>query len=453
MSHLSSPDQNASADKNTTDHTTPIRLAVLASGGPAPGINSVISAVTIEAINQGWQVFGVKAGFRGLVEDDLEELTLPAVRWIHFRGGAVLGMSRTNPKTSDNLERIVQTLKRHKIDFLVTIGGDDTAFGASVIAEKMGGKLRCVHVPKTIDNDLPLPPGVPTFGYTTARQVGVRMVQNLIADAQTTGRWYLVISMGRQAGHLALGIGKAAGAHLSLIPEEFADKGGTMERFAAILEGAVIKGRAYGRQWGVAVLGEGLVEVLKPSELEKLPDAGRDAFGHIRLANVALGEILSEMVTERLARRGIQVSMREIKLGYELRCADPVPFDIEYTRDLGYGAVRFLVDGGTNAMVVVEENKRRFIPFEDMRDPVSGRTRVRNVDTSAESYLVARRYMQRLGRRDFDDQEDIDRLSAAANCTPEEFVAEFGPLVEHEPLDFGWEDEVRDEIMSAEGDK
>lgn len=425
---------------------------MLSSGGPAPGINSVISAVTIEAINQGWQVFGVRDGFRGLVDDELEALSLQGVQWIHFRGGSVLGMSRTNPARGDNMERIVQTLKKHKIDLLVTIGGDDTAFGASVIAQKMGGRLRCAHVPKTIDNDLPLPPGVPTFGYTTARQVGVSMVQNLIADAQTTGRWYLIVTMGRQAGHLALGIGKAAGAHLTLIPEEFAEEGATIDRFAAILEGAVLKGRAWGRHWGVAVLGEGLVEVLKPSELEKLPDAGRDAFGHIRLANIALGEILSNQVIQRLRRREIDIDMREIRLGYELRCADPVPFDIEYTRDLGYGAVRFLADGGTNAMVVIEENRRRFVPFEEMRNPETGRTRVRNVDLSAESYLVARRYMQRLGRRDFDDQIDIERLARAARCTPEEFVAEFEPLVQHEPLDFGWQDEVRDEIMDAQKD-
>ncbi len=426
------------------------RLAVLASGGPAPGINSVISAVTIEAINLGWQVFGVRDGYRGLVEDDLEALSLHDVSWIHFRGGAVLGMSRTNPAKGDNMERIVATLHRHKIDLLVTIGGDDTAFGASVIADKMGGQLRCAHVPKTIDNDLPLPPGVPTFGYTTARSVGVEMVKNLIVDAQTTGRWYIVVSMGRQAGHLALGIGKAAGAHLSLIPEEFGPHDASIDRFAKLLEGAVIKGRAHGRDWGVAVLAEGLIEVLKPSELEKFPDAGRDAFGHIRLANINLGSVLSDVVSQRLSERGISTKFREIKLGYELRCADPVPFDIEYTRDLGYGAVRFLADGGSNAMVVLEDNRRKFVPFDKMRDPDTGRTIVRNVDVTSETYLVARRYMQRLTRKDVDDREDVERLAEAANCSPEEFIAEFGPLVENEPEAFAWEDEVRDELLEEE---
>lgn len=434
-----------------TDSTT--RLAVLASGGPAPGINSVISAVTIEAINQGWQVFGVRDGYRGLVEDDLQELSLHDVAWIHFRGGAVVGMSRTNPAQGDHMDRIVRTLKRRGIDLLVTIGGDDTAFGASVIADKMGGDLRVAHVPKTIDNDLPLPPGVPTFGYTTARQVGVKMVKNLIEDAQTTGRWYLVVTMGRQAGHLALGIGKAAGAHLTLIPEEFGPHDASIDRFASIIEGAVIKGRAYGRKWGVAVLGEGLIEVLKPSELEKFPDAGRDAFGHIRLANINLGSILSDLVSHRLAERGISTKFREIKLGYELRCADPVPFDIEYTRDLGYGAVRFLADGGSNAMVVLEDNRRKFVPFEKMRDPKTGRTIVRNVDVDSESYQVARRYMQRLTPKDFDDRVDVERLAAAANCSPEQFVADFGGLVSDEPSSFAWEDEVRDEIMDSDEEK
>ena len=426
------------------------RLAVLASGGPAPGINSVISAVTIEAINLGWLVLGVRDGYRGLVEDELEPLKLNDVSWIHFRGGAVLGMSRTNPAQGDNMERIVATLRRHDVDLLVTIGGDDTAFGASVIADKMGGDLRCAHVPKTIDNDLPLPPGVPTFGYTTARQVGVKMVKNLIEDAQTTGRWYLVVTMGRQAGHLALGIGKAAGAHVTLIPEEFDTGEASIDRFATILEGAVIKGRAHGRRWGVAVLGEGLIEILKASELEKFPDAGRDAFGHIRLANINLGSVLCDLVGQRLDDRGITAKFRDIKLGYELRCADPVPFDIEYTRDLGYAAVRFLDEGGSNAMVVLEDNRRRFIPFAKMRDPDTGRTIVRNVDVSSESYLVARRYMQRLTQKDLDDRVDIERLAEAANCSPTEFARYFGPLVSDEPGSFAWEDEVRDELLDEE---
>ena len=121
------------------------------------------------------------------------------------------------------LENAVNSLLRLNVSQLITIGGDDTAFSAMKLEEHAAGRIRVVHVPKTIDNDLDLPPHVDTFGFQTARHYGVEIVKNLMVDAKTTSRWYFVIAMGRKAGHLALGIGKAAGATLTLIPEEFAD--------------------------------------------------------------------------------------------------------------------------------------------------------------------------------------------------------------------------------------
>lgn len=421
------------------------RLAILASGGPAPGINSVINAATIEAINVGWEVWGVHDGYRGLVEDDMRRLELADVTWIHYEGGAVLGMSRTNPKKPENLEKVVQTLESREIDMLLTIGGDDTAFGASVIAERMAGKLKTVHVPKTIDNDLPLPPGVPTFGFTTARSVGVQLTKNLLRDARTCSRWYLAISMGRQAGHLAVGIGKAAGATVTLIPEEFGETV-RLETIVRTLEGSAIKSLAHGRDWGVGVVAEGVIERLDHEDLAKLPNIRRDEFGHLLLADVNLGKLLCRQLEERLSNRGINIRFNDVTMGYELRCADPVPFDIEYTRDLGFAAIRFLVEGGSNGMVMIDEGKRKSKPFHEMRDPKTGKTVVRNVDITAESYLVARRYMTRLTSKDFDDREDIELLAKTANCTVEEFVSYFGPLVEDEPDEYSWEDEVRDAL-------
>ena len=421
------------------------RLAILASGGPAPGINSVINAATIEAINVGWEVFGVQDGYRGLVENDMRPLTLDDVTWIHYEGGAVLGMSRTNPKKPENLQRVVATLKRRNIDMLLTIGGDDTAFGASVIADAMKGELRTVHVPKTIDNDLPLPPGVPTFGFTTARAVGVQLTKNLLRDARTNSRWYLVVSMGRQAGHLAVGIGKAAGATVTLIPEEFGDTV-SLETIVRSLEGAAIKNLAHGRSWGVGVIAEGVIERLDREDLAKLPNIRRDEFGHLLLADVNLGKLLCRQLEERLGNRGIDLRFNDVTMGYELRCADPVPFDIEYTRDLGFAAIRFLVEGGTNGMVMIEGGRRKSKPFHEMRNPKTGKTIVRNVDITEESYLVARRFMTRLTSKDFDDREDIERLADAANCSVEEFVSYFGALVEGEPEEYSWEDDVRDAL-------
>lgn len=422
------------------------KLAILASGGPAPGINSVINAATIEAINLGWEVYGVRDGFLGLVQDDMRPLTLDDVSFIHFEGGCILGMSRTNPRKDGNMAPIIETIKRNGIDYLLTIGGDDTAFGAREIAAELRGSLRTVHVPKTIDNDLPLPPGVPTFGFTTARQVGTELVKNLMKDARTCSRWYVIISMGRQAGHLALGMAKSAGANLAIIPEEFAGRKITLNEIATIVEGAAIKGLGRGRSWGVAVLAEGLIESLDIADLENFPDTPRDPFGHVQLAYVRLGEWLCQELDSRMIKRGLKTRFSEVKLGYELRCADPVPFDIEYTRDLGFAAVRLLVEGGTEAMVMIVNGQRQSVSFDALRDEVTGRTRVRNVDIGEEGYLVARRYMQRLTAKDFDDPRDVEPLAKAANCTPEEFREHFEHIVANEPANFSWEDTVRDSI-------
>ena len=428
---------------------SPRRMAILTAGGPAPGINSVINAATLEALNLGWQVWGVEDGFAGLIDDRLHRMTVPDVAWIHYDGGSILGMSRTHPEQQGDLSPVLQTLRRRRIDYLLTIGGDGTASGAAAISRAMGDALRVVHVPKTIDNDLPLPRGIPTFGFTTARHLGVELVQNLMRDAQSSRRWYAVVAMGRQAGHLALGIGKAAGAAVTLIPEEFAHQKVRLEHYADIVDGAVIKGLAHGRRWGVAILAEGLVHRLDPEELSHFSSIKRDSQGRIRLSNLELGVLLSDILNDRLQQRGIDIQFNEIKLGYELRSAKPVPFDIEYTRDLGYAATRFLAEGGTDAMVLIDRAQRTVLPFEDMRDPHTGQTRVRLVDVNSESYLVARRYMQRLTTADFEDPDELAALAKIATMTPEAFTAHYRYLVEDEPDVFAWRAEMRDILPHA----
>jgi 6-phosphofructokinase 1 len=222
--------------------SVPGKVALLVGGGPAPGINGVISSVAIEAVEQGFEVFGFRDGFKWLVKGDLEQcrrLTISDVKAIHLRGGSVLGTSRTNPAKSDaDMRTVLDGLRRLNVTRLVTIGGDDTAYSASQVYLRAGGAVRVAHVPKTIDNDLPLPGSTPTFGFETARHLGVGIVRNLAEDARTTTRWYLVVSMGRAAGHLALGIGKAAAATLTVIPEEFRGRQVTLDEIADILIGS-----------------------------------------------------------------------------------------------------------------------------------------------------------------------------------------------------------------------
>ena len=267
------------------------KLAILVGGGPAPGINSVIGSATVKAINEGFDVLGIQDGFKHLVKRDpscARPLSINDVSRIHLRGGSVLGTARENPTSSDDkMKAVVDTLTELGVTHLVTIGGDDTAKSSATVAD--WSNIRTVHVPKTIDNDLPLPPHIPTFGFQTARHVGAELVQNLMEDARATRRWYIVVAMGRQAGHLALGIGKASGATLTLIREEFEQQQYVpFAHICDIIEGTIIKRRAMGRQYGVAVLAEGIIEKLDPKELADLQDVEKDEHGHIRFAEVDL---------------------------------------------------------------------------------------------------------------------------------------------------------------------
>jgi len=417
------------------------KLAILVGGGPAPGINSVIGAATIRAILQGVEVLGIHRGFEEIMCGKVEgvrPLTLEDVSRIHFRGGSVLGTSRANPTTdTEYLDNVVNTLQGLGVTQLITIGGDDTAFSAMKVAERAGGRLRMAHVPKTIDNDLDLDPDVDTFGYQTARHLGVDLVKNLMVDARTTSRWYLVIAMGRKAGHLALGIGKAVGATLTLIPEEFPKYGTTLGTLVDTLAGAVIKRRAEGRADGVAVLAEGLVESLPEEDLPSLGGLEHDAHGHVRLSEIDIGDTLKTATLKRLTGLGIQTTIVSKNIGYELRCADPIPYDMEYTRDLGYCAAKYLLSGGHAAMVSLRGGHFVPIPFARMLDPQTGRTRVRMVDIHSTRYAIARRYMIRLRRDDFADPATVARFAAVAHLAPEDFRRQFAYLVEHEapPLD------------------
>jgi 6-phosphofructokinase 1 len=413
------------------------RLAILVGGGPAPGINSVIGAATIRAALEGVEVLGIRDGFEWIMHGDVERvvpLSIDEVSRIHFRGGSHIGISRANPTADpEHLENTVLSLLRLDVSMLITIGGDDTAFSAMKLEEKAEGRIRVVHVPKTIDNDLDLPPHVDSFGFQTARHIGVEIVKNLMVDARTTSRWYFVIAMGRKAGHLALGIGKAAGATLTLIPEEFPSPKVQLKAFVDTLVGAILKRLSYGRPDGVAVLAEGLVLSIDPADLAQLEEVERDSHGNLRIAEVNLGEILKAQVQARLRQFGIKTTIVAKNIGYELRCADPIPVDMEYTRDLGYCAAKYLLAGGNAVMVSLQGGHFVPIPFAQMLDAATGRARIRMVDLRSTRYAIARRYMIRLRRDDFEDAHELAKFAATAGLSLEEMRAEFGYLIASEP--------------------
>jgi len=413
------------------------KLAILVAGGPAPGINSVIGAATIRSQLEGVDVLGIEDGFEWVMQGNVDHvvpLTIEKVSRIHFRGGSFIGISRANPTTDPQLlENTVISLLRLNVSQLITIGGDDTAYSAMKLEEKSAGRIRVVHVPKTIDNDLDLPPAIDTFGFQTARHIGAQIVMNLMVDADTTSRWYFVISMGRKAGHLALGMGKAAGATLTLIPEEFGSRNISFKAIVDTLVGAIIKRLSDGHRHGVAVIAEGVVEGIRKEDLAQIEDVERDDHGNLRIAEVDIGEILKKAVQARLREFKLKATIVAKNVGYELRCADPIPYDMEYTRDLGYCAAKYLLGEGHGAMVSMQGGQFVAIPFEQMLDPQTGRTRVRMVDIHSARYAIARRYMIRLRRDDFDDPHELAKFAATAGLTLQEFRDQFQSLVEFEP--------------------
>jgi 6-phosphofructokinase 1 len=411
-------------------------IAILVGGGPAPGINSVIGTATIRAQVEGIDVVGIRDGFEWIMQGDIDHvmpLSIDTVSRIHFRGGSHIGISRANPtRNPQHLENTVISLLRLNVSQLITIGGDDTAYSALKLAEKSAGRIRVVHVPKTIDNDLGLPPYVDTFGFQTARHYGVEIVKNLMVDAKTTSRWYFVIAMGRKAGHLALGMGKASGATLTLIPEEFI-KPIRLKTIVDTLAGAIIKRLSYGRRDGVAIIAEGVVLDVHPDDLRTIHEVERDEHGHLRISEVNIGEILKAAVAERIRQMGLKATIVAKNIGYELRCADPIPYDIEYTRDLGYCAAKYLLSGGSDAMISMQGGHFVPIPFSEMIDSATGRARVRFVEINSERYAIARRYMIRLRRDDFEDAHELAKFAATAHVSLDEFRREFEYLIETEP--------------------
>ncbi len=429
-------------------------MGIVVGGGPAPGINGVIGAAAIEAINNGLKVIGIYDGFKHLSGDHFDpqahtvSLTIKDMSRVHFDGGSILRTARANLLNQTKLKvstlvepnaeivrRVYDRLRALGISHLLTIGGDDTALSARFVAEHSGGTLRVVHVPKTIDNDLPLPGDIPTFGFVTARHHGSAIVGNLMEDSRTTRRWYIVVTMGRNAGFLALGIGKSSGATVTVLPEEFHGST-TIKQIADIIEGSMLKRKVMGRHDGVAVLAEGIAYKLGDiDELSRLLDreVPVDAAGHPRLSEIPLAELLKRELRARFAARNDEITIVGHTLGYELRCARPTTSDMGYTRDLGHGGVRLLLDSTTDlppgVMVTLQDGNLIPVPFEDMVDPATNRTRIRQVDLSSYSYTVARAYMIRLEKEDFETPTMLAALAAEAKTTPHAFRERFEGIV------------------------
>ncbi len=362
-------------------------IAILCGGGPAPGINSVISSVSMAFLDSGYRVLGIHEGYKGLFspEPNLQEIDFTFADDIHRRGGSALKMSRFKPKDSEFSTKFFVDFN---VKLLVTIGGDDTASTANRIGKFLRENdisIQNIHVPKTIDNDLPLPDNTPTFGYQSAKQEGVRIAQTVYEDARTSGNWFVTAAMGREAGHLAFGIGAASHFPMIVIPEMFNKVEVTFDRIIKLIISAIVKRKILGIGYGVAIVSEGVFHFMSEDEIKNSEiDFTYDEHGHPELGNVSKAHIFNVLLQNRLKKLGLKVKSRPVELGYELRCVQPVAFDLMYCALLGYG-VKKLFDEGRTACMVTASNSGKISPLylEDVSD-ASGKIMPRMVNIEGE---------------------------------------------------------------------
>ncbi len=363
-------------------------IAIVVSGGPAPGINAVISAAALEAINLGFRPYGSQHGFIGLMNGELRELEEEEVARIYNIGGSILGTSRFNPlHLEEDKKKLEQSLKQHNIERLVIIGGEGSAT-VSYHLSKAFPQLHIAHVPKTIDNDLPLPNDQVTFGFETARSIGAQVVDTLITDAKTCERWYLVETMGRQAGFLTLGIALAAGATIALIPEEFSDRMYSIDEVAERIAQCMQRRIERGKNYGVIMLAEGILDCVDPKSSEELQACPKDALGRITYSEIELGELLIPIIEKMVKEK---VTIKHKHLGYELRAARPIAPDVEYGRLLGFGAVHCLRGKPGAYMVTREKNSLRFPPLDQF--VVDNRIPGRTLNLDSHLYRMAQHFL------------------------------------------------------------
>lgn len=369
-------------------------FGIVVSGGPAPGINSAIASIVIQAWYNGHRVKGFKRGFKGIIQEKqacVREFSIDDVIPMAKTGGSILGTSRFNPFFDKESEAtFIQVLNDNDIDKLIVIGGEGTAYICHKIAQ-IKPLLKVAHIPKAIDNDLFLPNRYPSFGFSTARYAGTRIMNSLISEARTTDRWFIVRTMGRRAGFLALGLGIASGATLTLIPEQFPSNVTTADVSESIFSS--VKKRAQNRQfYGTAIIAEGILDKLDPARVPEVANSPRDEVGRFRFSDLKLEDMLCNSLGGMCKEADIPVKFKPMNIGYALRSCDPIPFDIEYTRLLGYGAVKYLLEGIGGITVVRDFDNLAYVPLGNFIDE-AGDIHSRKVDLNSDIYKVASSFM------------------------------------------------------------
>lgn len=363
-------------------------IAILCAGGPAPGINTVISTIAKVFLKDGYRIIGIHEGFKNLFNGKAEtvDINYHYADRIFPRGGSTLRMSRYKPKDK---EFSADFFIEHNVKLLVTIGGDDTASTSNRIAKYLevnNINIQNIHVPKTIDNDLPLPDRMPTFGFNSAKNTGVEIGNTIYEDSRTSGTWFVISSMGRSAGHLAFEIAASCHFPVIIIPEMFNKTEITLDKVIRLIISSMVKRKIEGIDHGVAMVSEGIFHCLSTEEIKKSGiQFTYDAHGHPELGNVSKAHIVNILVQRRLKKLKIDIKSRPVEMGYELRCCRPVAYDLTLCTILGMG-VKKLFEQGMKGCIVSTTRSAEIVPIflKDIEDKKTGKIPPRVVDIHTE---------------------------------------------------------------------
>ena len=411
-------------------------LGIIITGGCAPGLNGIISAATEFAHRLHWRVVGFQQGYKYLMTGNPElvaqhmiEITDALATWKQTLGGSIIKLDRTDiSKNQQAISNTYKMLKHFQIRYLLAIGGNDVIRCCHYMSQGVDPtQMQIIAIPKTISNDIQLPERQASFGYNTARAFGVKLLRNIIVDAQSFPRWFVVELMGRQTGHLALSISFASAADLCIIPEDFPDSTVSLSDLCDVIEGAILKKRAKGMDYGVVCICEGLIERLNDEDKQAVVDA-QHISSSPQAVNYSESEIsiaVAKELNSRLRKREIDTHVTPKKIGYELRGAKPYSYDSIYARELGVAAINGFMTGHSNCVVHWDNGYISYRSFRSLVDPTTGYIEPRVVDINSVEYKTSRIDMTYLTKSDFSNKEQLAKLAEAANSSVEQFLADF----------------------------
>ncbi|MCX8188921.1 MAG: 6-phosphofructokinase [Nitrososphaeria archaeon] len=321
-----------------------MRIGILTGGGDCAGLNAVIRAVVKLSEEYGWEVLGIRYGWRGLMDNDMVKLSFKDVANIHKIGGTILKTSRTNPfKHSGGPEKILENVKRLGLDAIIAVGGDDT-LGVAAKLFKMG--LNVVGVPKTMDNDISATDY--TFGFDSAVNEAMHALDNLMTTGESHDRVMVAEVMGRHAGWVAAYAGIASGAHLTLVPEEPFD----LDEVITFIK----RRHERGERSTLIVVAEGAV--MKNVSSTFVKEGKVDEFGHVKLGGI--GQFLAEEIEKRT---GYEV--RSVVLGHTIRGGPPTAFDRVLSSRFGLAAVELVKEKKFGFMVALRGTSITYVSLDD----------------------------------------------------------------------------------------